>query len=222
MQIPCIVYQTHKNQEYIKSNIELSRAVTSWKQYYQTEFYDDAQCDTFIREEFPEFYEQYQRLPLKVMKADIWRYCIIYKYGGIYADTDTVCLTNPSILLQDAELVIVPEESSFFCQWVFSAPAGSPFLKSVLDVFMERMKETPVIKGEHIVHHLTGPAAFTEGILRCLEKKGLPKYSHVHDYIGYPDPSLYVLPFEFHHNTVQHLFAGDSGWKVERDNMLKE
>ena len=34
-------------------------------------------------------------LPIAVMKADLWRYCVIYKYGGIYADADTVCKINP-------------------------------------------------------------------------------------------------------------------------------
>ena len=31
------------------------------------------------------------KLSLKVMKGDLWRYCVVYHYGGIYADADTIC-----------------------------------------------------------------------------------------------------------------------------------
>jgi mannosyltransferase OCH1-like enzyme len=31
-------------------------------------------------------YEAYCKLPLVVMKADLWRYCILYKLGGVYLD----------------------------------------------------------------------------------------------------------------------------------------
>ena len=45
---------------------------------------------------FPEIKDAYDSLPIRVMKADLWRYCILYKYGGIYADSDTVLLKYPS------------------------------------------------------------------------------------------------------------------------------
>jgi alpha 1,6-mannosyltransferase len=35
------------------------------------------------------FYVAYSALPLVVMKTDIWRYAILYAFGGIYSDIDT-------------------------------------------------------------------------------------------------------------------------------------
>lgn len=61
-----------------------------------------------MKENFsPEIYSAYNRLPLGVMKADLWRYCIIYKYGSIYADIDTVSLTNNLDFLVDSTANVV-------------------------------------------------------------------------------------------------------------------
>ena len=168
-------------------------------------------------------YEAYTKLPLGVMKADLWRYCIVYRYGGIYADTDTICKVDPNIFLTDALLTIVPENSIHLCQWIFSAPAGSPILKSIIDLSVERILNISEIKGEHIIHHLTGPGAFTDGIEKYLKEHNLPTFDDKIKYFKYPDNTLRVFNYHFFHtNIVQHLFTGQDidGWKQERDKLL--
>ena len=78
-------------------------------------------CDDFMKNNFDDkIYKAYSLLPMGVMKADLWRYCIIYKYGGIYSDTDTVCKINPNIFINNSFLTIAPEKgTNFFCQWKF-------------------------------------------------------------------------------------------------------
>ena len=132
---PKNIFQTHKNIEYIKSNNSLNNATESWKNHdnFNYHFYNDEQCSKFMKQienKFPGINKQYNRLPLKVMKADLWRYCVIYIYGGIYADTDTVLVDNPLMFINiNAKLVVVPENDVHMCQWVFSAPKDSPILK---------------------------------------------------------------------------------------------
>ena len=42
------------------------------------------------------------------MKADIWRYCVIYKNGGLYTDLDTTCVIPIERWLPpDAEFTLV-------------------------------------------------------------------------------------------------------------------
>jgi mannosyltransferase OCH1-like enzyme len=180
-------------------------------------------CDNFIKNNFDEkTYIAYTMLPMGVMKADLWRYCIIYKYGGIYADADTICLCNPTIFLTDALLTIVPENETHLCQWIFSAPANSPILKSVIDLSVERILTTP-IKGEHIIHYLTGPAVFTDGIEKYLKENNKPTFNNKKDYYKYPDPILKVFNYNnFHNNIVKHIFAGqdNDGWCNERFQKL--
>lgn len=226
--IPKNIFQTHKSKEYICSKLKLHNAVNSWQKrtdfnYY---FYTDAQCEQFIKAKFDDsVYKAYMRLPLAVMKADLWRYCIIYYYGGIYADTDTICKINPNIFINDSLLTIVPEHDNIhLCQWVFAAQKGCPFLKSIIDLSVKRILLMPEIKGEHIVHHLTGPGVFTNGIEDYLLKINYPVFhANRKNYYNYPKPELKVFNCDnFHKNIVIHLYAGsnDDGWKKERDNVL--
>jgi len=224
---PKNIFQTHKSFEYIKHNPKLSNAINTWVKHsnkFQYCFYNNNKCNNFIIENFSgKIYEAYTKLPLGVMKADLWRYCIVYRYGGIYADTDTICKVDPNIFLTDALLTIVPENSINLCQWIFSAPAGSPILKTIIDLSVERILNISEIKGEHIIHHLTGPGVFTDGIEKYLKENNLPTFDDKIKYFKYPDNTLRVFNYHFFHtNIVQHLFTGQDidGWCQERDKLL--
>jgi inositol phosphorylceramide mannosyltransferase catalytic subunit len=226
MSIPKNIYQTHKSINYINTKPKLVKGMRSWVKHSNKLnyfFYNNKMCDDFIKNNFDEkTYKAYSMLPIAVMKADLWRYCIIYHYGGIYADTDTVCKINPYIFINDSLLTIVPENETHLCQWVFSAPKNSPILKSIIDLSVERILNTP-IKGEHIIHYLTGPALFTDGIEKYLIENNYPIFENKKNYHNYPNPILLVFNYDnFHKNIVQHLFAGQDqdGWCKERYNKL--
>ena len=127
----------------------------------------------FIEVKFPDLKPLDDRLPLKVMKEELWRYCVIYEFGGIYADVDTVLLVNPEMFIKDKLLVVTPENNTHFCQYFFAAPPKSPVLKSIIDLMVERIKNMEVIKGEHVVHYLTGPSVFTDGIINYLKSQNI-------------------------------------------------
>jgi mannosyltransferase OCH1-like enzyme len=225
--IPKNIFQTHKSMEYINSKPKVKDAVDSWLKHnneFTHHFYDDNKCEEFMKNIGGDIYTAYQRLPINVMKADLWRYCVIYEYGGIYADTDTVCMVHPNILLTEAQLTIVPENSVHLCQWVFSAPSKSPILKSIIDLSVERILNIPEIKGEHIIHYLTGPGVFTNGIEKYLQENEKPVFSDRKLYFNYPYPLLlHVFDYNnFHTKSVNHLFTGqdDDGWCHERINSL--
>jgi len=228
MSVPKNIYQTHKSLEYISNKPKLFSAVNSWKKYeneFTYNFYDDTMCEEFIKNNFEEkIYTAYSMLPMAVMKADLWRYCIIYMYGGIYADVDAYCNVNPNMFINNSYLTISPENcSNFFCQWTFAAPPKSPILKSIIDLSVERILTTE-IKGEHIIHHLTGPAVFTTGIINYLKNTNACISDEVINYIGLNNENLYVFePENFHKNIIIHFFAGsdDDGWKNERYKILQ-
>ena len=228
--IPKNIFQTHKSMKYINMKPKIQSAVKSWLKYtneFNYYFYNDQMCEVYMRNNIGgKIYEAYSKLPIAVMKADLWRYCIIYEKGGIYADTDTVCLVNPNIFLTDALLTIVPENSVHLCQWVFSAPPKSPIIKSIIDLSVKRILETTKIKGEHFIHELTGPGVFTDGIEKYLKENNYPVFSINRKlYCKYPLPKiLKVFNYDiFHKNIVNHLFTGmdNDGWTKERDRLLR-
>ena len=167
--IPKNIFQTHKLQEYIQTDVRLINATNSWKKYsdYKYSFYNDIQCYEFIQTFFPEIIDVYEKLPLNVMKADLWRYCIIYKYGGIYADADSVLKGNPDIFINNNKNLIIFNENDniHYCQVTFSAPQNSSVLKTIIDLSVERIRKTNSFNNEHIVYYLTGNGVFTDGII---------------------------------------------------------
>ena len=49
--------------------------------------FHDAECRDFIAREYPpDVLMAYDRLIPTAFKADLWRYCVLYKYGGVYLD----------------------------------------------------------------------------------------------------------------------------------------
>jgi hypothetical protein len=64
----------------------------NWKMLnpnYRIILFDDEKCRTFIHNNFkPIVLEIYDYIPSGPIKADLWRICILLKYGGIYVDAD--------------------------------------------------------------------------------------------------------------------------------------
>ena len=87
--IPKVIYLTHKNNipEYVINN---------WKKLnpkYDIKFYNDDACREFIAKNFPISYLNYfdhlsKQQGAGPIKSDFWRCLILYKYGGVYADSD--------------------------------------------------------------------------------------------------------------------------------------
>ncbi len=68
----------------MKESIELLKKVNNDCMIY---IFDDTECQNFLKKYFkPEVLEAYNNLIPGAYKADLWRYCVLYKFGGIYQD----------------------------------------------------------------------------------------------------------------------------------------
>ena len=105
--IPRNIFQTWSTKN-ISSNFKtLSETWCIKNPNYAYFLYDDDDCEQFIKKYFEiKVYNSYRRLIPGAFKADLWRYCILYIYGGIYVDMDTICL-NPidKFLNEDIEFM---------------------------------------------------------------------------------------------------------------------
>ncbi len=85
--IPLSVYQTwssHLLPPLMQHNMEIMKKTHPRFTFY---LFDDNQCAEFIKNNFDiKVYNAYNKLIPGAYKADLWRYCILYKYGGIYLD----------------------------------------------------------------------------------------------------------------------------------------
>jgi hypothetical protein len=128
----------------------------------------------------------------------------------------------------DKELVISAEHKDHMCQWVFAASPGSPVLKNVIDMVIQKIRLGLHLE-KHFVLNTTGPGIFTVGIFDYLRKN-----PHViQDEKKPSDPlGLHALNIDtihvfdhktFHSHHVKHLFYGcRNGWMQRRNNIIKK
>ncbi len=57
---------------------------------YEYHIFNDIELIEFLEENIsdPDLMEFYKKAPIMVMRTDLWRFMILYKYGGIYMDCD--------------------------------------------------------------------------------------------------------------------------------------
>jgi hypothetical protein len=95
---------------------------------------------------------------------------VVHRLGGVYADADTQCrVPIEAWAPRHCQFAVSIENEVHFCQWAFAAVPGHPALASVIDIVIKRMfNQEEHLKTDDHVHLITGPGAFTDGILYYL------------------------------------------------------
>jgi len=97
--IPKIIHQTWKN-NVIPDNWK--DAVNSCKEVnndFKYILWTDQMMEEFVQKYYPEFLHTYKSYKHNIQRCDAFRYLVLYKYGGVYLDMDTICKKNLSELL---------------------------------------------------------------------------------------------------------------------------
>ncbi|KAF4986494.1 hypothetical protein FDECE_15921 [Fusarium decemcellulare] len=137
----------------------------------------------------PEVVEAYRALPMPVLKADFFRYLILYARGGIYSDIDTYAIQSsvrwlPAQIPRETVGLIIgieadPDRPDWaqwysrriqFCQWTIQSKPGHPVLR---DIITRVTKQTLNLKRQgkldsfidRDVVEFTGPAVWTDAIM---------------------------------------------------------
>jgi mannosyltransferase OCH1-like enzyme len=74
----------------MKKNCKLLQQQNPQFEYF---LFDDEECLAFIQEHYDDsVVDAFNRLVPGAYKADLWRYCVLYIYGGIYLDIKMKCV----------------------------------------------------------------------------------------------------------------------------------
>ena len=65
----------------------------------------DDDVDKVMKNDFPEYYDKFNELPRMIMKIDMFRYFLMYKYGVLYTDMDYLMFKSFDLL---NEKVVIP------------------------------------------------------------------------------------------------------------------
>ncbi|KAF7549752.1 hypothetical protein G7Z17_g6153 [Cylindrodendrum hubeiense] len=140
----------------------------------------------------PEVLEAYNAMPLPVLKADFFRYLILFARGGIYSDIDTFAIQSafkwiPEDVPRETVGLVVgieadPDRPDWadwysrriqFCQWTIQSKPGHPVLR---DIIVRITEKTLAWKSKGKLENLvgndvvefTGPAVWTDTIMDYL------------------------------------------------------
>lgn len=96
--------------------------------------YDDNDCREFIQNNFPQdVLYAYDNLIPGAYKADLWRYCILYKKGGIYLDIKYKPLNNFKFinLTENEHWVLDVDGYGIYNALIVSKPENPILLKAI-------------------------------------------------------------------------------------------
>lgn len=147
---------------------------------------DEESDDLMLKTRYSAFYRMCENLG---MKSDLLRYHILHKYGGLYMDTDFVCV-RPNLLRQ------IHKSSRFYSSAMFDrdllvtngfmgCEMGHPILEDVTNslsgrIFTYQKISCPFTR----ILYQTGPHAITTSVIRFFENAKIKIM-----------PSSFIFPF---------------------------
>jgi mannosyltransferase OCH1-like enzyme len=182
--VPKIIHQTWKTK---KLTGDLKEWSSTWRiSGYDYYLYNDNDAYKFVYLNHPNEVDLYESVS-QIEKADIFRYLILYTYGGIYADIDTQRLRPIDDLLCMGNLVVGIEYNKplQYLQWfIVAAPKNKVFLDLVTEIRRRQWFKwmIRIVYGyNYSVYWSSGPKVFTDIVMNnesivVLEKGLLGSY----------------------------------------------
>lgn len=184
---------------------EQANDIASWRQkhpFFSFTLMTDEQGDSFVSENFAnraDIVDLFLRLPIPIIKADLFRYLALVAKGGIYADIDVLCVKPISEWLPpehanaiDAISLIIGLEFDFefrgegvevasqFTNWIIASKPGNKHLMHVIDTAVAGIYAIAKKRNVDIEHlelwmfpdvvNIAGPKRMTIGILESLSE----------------------------------------------------
>ncbi|TVY80605.1 Initiation-specific alpha-1 [Lachnellula suecica] len=208
-QFPRKIWQTWKVDplDFEERDLSCARTWTQKNPGHRYEVLTDSNDMYYVETHFgpqglnrPDIVYMYRSLTLKIIKADLLRYLVMYVEGGLYADIDVEALRPLDRFIpdryneRDVQMVIGVEidqpdfknhpilgkKSESFCQWTFMAKPGLPVMMKLIDGIVKwlngvsKAQKVPVseivLDFDEVISG-TGPSAFTGALLADMSRR---------------------------------------------------
>lgn len=178
--IPKIIYRTF-NRRYINGKM-YNLCHKKWLELnpdYQVVWFSDKQCDKVVQNYSHNVWYYYKKLKPGAFKADLWRLCMLYKYGGVYVDAYTTPYKSIKYIIDSSNLKEKRKNkfiSVLDCNqsgggvhngFIISTPYH-PFLKQCISDIVSN------IKSKNYTNHVlgvTGPVCLYNSIEKVIQRK---------------------------------------------------
>lgn len=176
-----IIWQTYETD--FKDIIpEAKKCINTWiknNPHWEYRYMSAKDRDDFVFKYFDkEWYELFINCNLNIVKANIWRCMVLYIYGGVYADLDSICNKPVESWIKNEYSMTVAKDddgnSEDYCINVFSAKPFSSALHDILSSIKNNLKNNTITKDSVI--SLTGEGVWSNIITGQEERYGIYCY----------------------------------------------
>jgi autotransporter strand-loop-strand O-heptosyltransferase len=223
-QIPRVIHQTYKTNDLPSEISEVVQRLKDMNPTFEHKFYNDKDCVEFIRENYD---EETLNLYLSInpnygsAKSDFFRYLLMYKVGGVYLDIKS-CTTKPleEVLLPTDEYLLTHWEGldwadelkyyfGEFQNWHIICKPNHPFLKRVIEIVKDNIKNYIGGSDKYSVLRVTGPIAYSKGIIELISQhKKNSVDSPVREFLLENEIGLqYMSTTVHHHNLIDSSYS---------------
>jgi len=232
-QIPRVIHQTYKTNDLPTEISEVVQRLKDMNPTFEYKFYNDIDCVEFIKENYD---EETLNLYLSInpnygsAKSDFFRYLLMYKVGGVYLDIKS-CTTKPleEVLLPTDEYLLTHWEGldwadelkyyfGEFQNWHIVCKPNHPFLKRVIEIVKDNIKNYIGGSDKYSVLRLTGPIAYSKGIIELISQhKKNSVDSPVREFLLENEIGLQYMSTTIHHHNII-----DSSYSKREPLILKD
>jgi autotransporter strand-loop-strand O-heptosyltransferase len=217
-QIPRVIHQTYKTNDLPTEISDVIQRLKNMNPTFDYKFYNNDDCINFIKENYD---EETLNLYLSInpvygsSRADLFRYLLMYKVGGVYLDIKS-CTIKPleEVLLPTDEFLLThwegldwADELNYqfgeFQNWHIICRPNHPFLKNVIEIVKDNIRNYIGGADKNSVLRVTGPIAYSKGILNLLNNHKTNRFdSPVREFLLENEIGLQYMSTPVHHHKV--------------------
>ena len=227
--IPKRIFQTWKTKDVPSGIKHVIKTMMEFNPTYSHHLYDDEEMSAFVHQHFPgDISNAYDMLNIGASRADLWRYLILYKFGGVYLDIDAAIIKSLDTLIRPDDSAIITREpfEGLFNQWILIFKKGHPLLKEIINQCVKNIQN----RTSNNILHLTGSTVITRVInkhMTGLELTGDVWHTpdNVLEHMFNVDDYFYRCRFygidmneyaKYHSEYYEQLYVGCMQWEQEQ------
>lgn len=144
-QVPLSIYMTWNSRQvpyYMKQHIQNIQTINPEFDLY---VYSHAECREFIQKNYPsEVVDAYDSLIPGAFRSDLFRYCKLYKDGGVYMDIKFITHIKLIDMIKTQPIHIIRDDQKevpgCLCNGFLISPPKNPLFKKCIDTILKNCK----------------------------------------------------------------------------------
>jgi mannosyltransferase OCH1-like enzyme len=172
--IPNNIFQTWHTKELSPLMKQATLQLQNSAKGFNYHLFDDEDCRVYIENNFPsDVVDAYNSLVPGAYKADLWRYCVLFKHGGIYIDIKYKPVKGFNLhRLLDRERWVLDRNKNDIYNALMIVQPNNQILQNAINIIVENVNNN--FYGQNDLHP-TGPGLLGK-LFNPQQKKNMSMY----------------------------------------------